>query len=64
MQPFERPITAGKNVGSDWWREISPYLEHALTLSGEDRSTWLGSLQQHDLTIANRIQELLMNTTR
>ncbi|HEX4772355.1 MAG TPA: protein kinase [Bryobacteraceae bacterium] len=59
MHPSEKPAAAGGNFGPDWWRQISPYLEHALTLSGDERTTWLGSLREHDLGMANRIQELL-----
>jgi serine/threonine-protein kinase len=58
MYPSEKPSATGK-VTSDWWREISPYLEHALTLSGDDRTTWLRSLRQHDVAIANRVEDLL-----
>jgi eukaryotic-like serine/threonine-protein kinase len=43
----------------DWWREVSTYIDHALTLADQDRTLWLASLRQENAAIADRVQELL-----
>ena len=42
-----------------WWSEASPYLEHALTLSFEERATWLASFGEQNAPLADRVRELL-----
>ncbi len=46
-------------LSSNWWHEVSPYLEHALTLAAEDRTLWLASLRQQNPLLAARLQMLL-----
>jgi eukaryotic-like serine/threonine-protein kinase len=41
------------------WRVLSPYLDQALTLSGEARAQWLTSLRTQDPVIAQQIEVLL-----
>lgn len=52
-------MSAHDRTRSDWWLEVSPYLEHALTLSSEERTTWLALLRKDDAVLADRIGELL-----
>ena len=41
------------------WQEISPYLDHALSLSEEERAAWLSEFRAQRSDIANLVQELL-----
>jgi serine/threonine-protein kinase len=41
------------------WREISPYLDHALELTGEGLSTWLKSLREGNPALAAAIESAL-----
>jgi hypothetical protein len=41
------------------WQALSPYLDQALTLSGEERSRWLQSLRTENPVLASQLQELL-----
>jgi serine/threonine protein kinase len=43
----------------EWWREVSPYLDQALTLDDEARAAWLASLRVQNATIAEHVHELL-----
>jgi serine/threonine protein kinase len=41
------------------WKVLGPYLDRALTLSGEERIHWLESLRSENPLLAGQIQELL-----
>jgi|KBSMisStandDraft_5_1062788.scaffolds.fasta_scaffold00105_24 hypothetical protein len=41
------------------WHEISPYLDQALSLSIEDRRTWLESFRTQKPELAELVQKLL-----
>ena len=41
------------------WRRLSPQLDHALELSGEQRGAWLASLHEEDAALANDVEALL-----
>src|SRR5579864_297371 len=41
------------------WQEISPYLDHALSLSKQERSAWLSDFRAQRSDIANIVEELL-----
>jgi len=41
------------------WKVLGPYLDQALTLSGEERVRWLESLRRENPVVAGQIQELL-----
>lgn len=41
------------------WREISPYLEHALSLSEEERGHWLADFRTQDWELADVLGKLL-----
>ena len=41
------------------WRILGPYLDQALTLSGEERVRWLESLHAENPVLAGQVQELL-----
>jgi serine/threonine-protein kinase len=43
----------------DRWRAISPHLERALELFGDERRTWLESMRTQDPTLVRDIEELL-----
>lgn len=43
----------------DQWRSLSPHLDTALDLTGEDRSAWLSSLRAQDPSLADRLELLL-----
>ncbi len=43
----------------DRWREISPYLDHALSLSAEERCAWLESFRSERPELADFLQDLL-----
>lgn len=43
----------------DRWREISPYLDHALSLSDEERWAWLESFRLQRPELGDLLQELL-----
>lgn len=43
----------------DRWSEISPYLDHALSLSAEERCTWLESFRSERPELADFLQDLL-----
>ncbi len=43
----------------DRWQEISPHLDHALTLSDVDRAAWLASFQASHSDLAPLLKELL-----
>jgi serine/threonine protein kinase/tetratricopeptide (TPR) repeat protein len=46
-------------LNPDPWQILSPYLDQALTLSGEERARWLESLRADDPVLAGQVQELL-----
>jgi len=41
------------------WKRISPYLDEALNLSEEERSSWLEALREQDPDLAEELQKLL-----
>ena len=43
----------------EWWHAASPYLDMALSLSGEERARWLASLHASNPEIAALVQTLL-----
>ena len=43
----------------DQWQALSPYLDRALTLTGEERSTWLSSLRAQNPGMAEQLEGLL-----
>jgi len=43
----------------DQWQELSPYLDEALNLSAEGRTSWLEALRAKNHEIAEQIEELL-----
>jgi len=46
-------------LSPDQWQALSPYLDEALTLSGEARAAWLESLRGRDSVLANQLEALL-----
>src|SRR5580765_7675885 len=47
------------NLTPEQWQALSPYLDQALTLSGEERARWMESLRTENPVLAGQIQELL-----
>jgi len=43
----------------DQWREVSPFLDHALSLSGEERANWLTDFREQRSDLAELVAELL-----
>jgi serine/threonine-protein kinase len=43
----------------DQWQALSPHLDEALEMTGEERSTWLSSLQSKNPTLAYQLEILL-----
>jgi serine/threonine protein kinase/Tol biopolymer transport system component len=43
----------------DQWQALSPHLDEALEMTGEERSTWLSSLQSQNPTLAYQLEILL-----
>jgi serine/threonine protein kinase/tetratricopeptide (TPR) repeat protein len=46
-------------MSPDDWQAISPYLDRALAMSEDERSSWLCSLGEHSPTLAAQLTELL-----
>jgi eukaryotic-like serine/threonine-protein kinase len=46
-------------VNPDLWQTLSPYLDEALSLSEEERSTWLLSLRGQNPGLAEQLEKLL-----
>ena len=46
-------------LSPEQWQEISPYLDHALSLSGQERAGWLSDFRAQRSDIANLVEELL-----
>jgi serine/threonine protein kinase len=46
-------------LSPDQWQALSPHLDHALEMTGEERSTWLSSLQTENPTLAYQLEILL-----
>lgn len=44
---------------SEQWEQVSPYLDEALALSGEQRLAWLRSLEAQEPKLAALVKELL-----
>jgi serine/threonine protein kinase len=47
------------SVTPDRWRALSPYLDEALDLDGEDRAAWLEALAKRDAVLAADLRSLL-----
>jgi eukaryotic-like serine/threonine-protein kinase len=47
-------------LSPDQWRALSPYLDKALSLSGDARIAWLASLRSQDPALAKQIETLLV----
>jgi len=45
--------------GPENWRALSPYLDRALEMTGEERVAWLASLRESDPDLAGELQSLL-----
>jgi eukaryotic-like serine/threonine-protein kinase len=46
-------------LSPEQWQEISPYLDHALSLSEQQRAEWLSDFRAQRSDIANLVEELL-----
>jgi eukaryotic-like serine/threonine-protein kinase len=46
-------------LSTDQWREISPYLDHALSLSEGEHAAWLGALRAQRADLAELLEGLL-----
>ena len=46
-------------LSSDRWREISPYLDHALSLPEEERAAWLADFRAQRSDLADLLEKLL-----
>src|SRR4029077_14796427 len=46
-------------LSPDQWSALSPYLDKALTLSGEERTHWLKVVRAENPDLARQLQELL-----
>lgn len=46
-------------LSPDQWQEISPHLDHALSLSDEERAAWLEAFRARRPDLADLLQELL-----
>jgi eukaryotic-like serine/threonine-protein kinase len=47
------------SVDKERWRVVSPYLDHALELTGGERAAWLASLRHADEALAADLESLL-----
>jgi serine/threonine protein kinase/Tfp pilus assembly protein PilF len=41
------------------WRVLSPYLDDALAMTGDDRATWLAGIESRDAVLAAELEHLL-----
>jgi serine/threonine protein kinase len=46
-------------LSPDQWQEISPYLDHALSLSGEERASWLADFRAKNCDLGGVLETLL-----
>jgi serine/threonine protein kinase len=46
-------------LSPDQWQEISPYLDHALSLSGEERAHWLADFRSKSFDLGDLLDKLL-----
>jgi serine/threonine protein kinase len=46
-------------LGPERWRELSPHLDHALSLDDKERAIWLTSLEEQNPEIAHLVRTLL-----
>jgi tetratricopeptide (TPR) repeat protein len=44
-----------------WWQAVSPYLDQALAMSGEERSAWIASLREEQPALVDRVESLLQD---
>jgi eukaryotic-like serine/threonine-protein kinase len=47
-------------LSQEQWRILSPYLDEALTLSGEAREAWIEALRARDSALATQLETLLL----
>lgn len=47
-------------LSPEQWRALSPYLDEALTLSGEARVVWMEALRARDSALASQLETLLL----
>jgi serine/threonine protein kinase/dipeptidyl aminopeptidase/acylaminoacyl peptidase len=47
-------------LSDDQWQALSPYLDEALEMTDEQRSTWLSSLHAENPTLADQLEKLLL----
>lgn len=47
------------SLNQDRWREVSPYLDQALSLNAAERASWIDALRAEQPEIAAIIRELL-----
>src|SRR5262249_47456816 len=45
-------------LSPDQWQALSPYLDQALTMTDEERSTWLSSLRAQNPGLADQLEAL------
>jgi len=46
-------------LNPDQWQTLSPYLDQALTMSGEERVAWLAELREQNPALADQLRMLL-----
>jgi serine/threonine protein kinase len=46
-------------LSPDQWQTLSPYLDQALTMSGEERVAWLATLREQNPALADQLRMLL-----
>ena len=46
-------------LSPDQWQALSPYLDEALGMTDEERSTWLSSLRTQNPDLADQLEVLL-----
>jgi hypothetical protein len=49
-----------RQLSADRWRTLSPYLDQALYLTGEQRAAWLASIATRDAALAADLESLLV----
>ena len=52
-------MTPVSSLNPDRWRIVSPYLDEALTMTGERRAAWLAAISADDAALAAELQSLL-----
>jgi eukaryotic-like serine/threonine-protein kinase len=52
-------MSSVRGLANDRWHALTPYLDQALELTGEQRAAWLDSLRQEDAALASDLEALL-----